>query len=99
MGSEKKLSVKSGKTAKTEWTSNEFLRAATVGIVESGSTSGFGRIRDIGIAFERRLEGKYATGPRTVKIVVTNDKITTIITDLEGKNPETIVNDIKPPLG
>ena len=96
-GEEKKLSVKAGKSNKIEWTSNEFLRGTTVGIKTIG-TKEFQGTNQIGIAFDRSLEGKYATGPRTVNIVVTNDKITTVITNSEEKRPETIVNDIKSPL-
>ena len=105
-GGEKLLSVDAGKSNNNEWTSEEFLVGVTVNVLKPGSSYGkvigsmsskvFGD--EIGRPFECNLEGKYATGPRTVKIVVTNDKITTVITDSKGKNPETITTHIKPPL-
>ena len=96
------LDVKAKESKSKEWTSNEFLVGAYVRIEEAAErnvgTSLVKAMRKIGEAFYRKLEGKYSTGPRTVKITITNDKIITVITDSTGKNPETITTNIKPPL-
>ena len=91
------LNIKSGKSKNLEYTSNDFISHPEITVVERNK-DGFNTSKYLKYAFNKKLEGKFKTGPRSIKIIVNNNKIITELTNSENKNPETVVTNIEAPI-